>query len=44
MAEQKKTYEKPELTKLGTLTDLTKTGLTRPGADNKQGSVLSQGQ
>jgi len=38
-------YKKPELKVLGQIEDLTKTGLTHPGADAKRGSVLySQGK
>jgi hypothetical protein len=39
----KRTYETPKLVDLGSVADLTKTGLTNPGADAKQGSVASQG-
>ena len=33
-------YQKPELTVLGKIEDLTQTGLTNPGNDGKDGSVL----
>jgi hypothetical protein len=33
-------YEAPELEEFGTVTDLTETGLTRPGTDVKSGSIL----
>ena len=33
-------YQKPELTVLGKIEDLTQTGLTNPGSDGKGGSVL----
>jgi hypothetical protein len=38
-----KSYETPKLVSLGSVTDLTQTGLTNPGGDAKQGSVLSPG-
>ncbi|MGI8876336.1 MAG: lasso RiPP family leader peptide-containing protein [Egibacteraceae bacterium] len=41
--DSKKPYEAPALRSWGTVTDLTQTGLTRPGNDLKQGSVMSQG-
>jgi hypothetical protein len=41
---EKKDYTQPELRTWGTVTDLTKTGLTNPGADGKSGSRPSQGQ
>ena len=37
------TYKAPKLVTLGSVADLTKTGLTNPGADAKQGSVASMG-
>jgi len=36
-------YSEPKLEEWGTVTDLTQTGLTHPGADAKQGSAASQG-
>jgi hypothetical protein len=36
----KKTYETPKLVDLGTVADLTRTGLTNPSTDGKSGSVL----
>lgn len=39
----KKSYTSPRLKKWGTVTDLTKTGLTNPGGDAKSGSVASPG-
>jgi hypothetical protein len=43
--EKPKEYEKPELQLLGTIEELTQTGLTVPGTDGKDGSVtFSQGQ
>lgn len=44
MSEQKKTYSEPELTEWGSVTDLTQTGLTRPGTDTKSGSQPSSGK
>ncbi len=41
---ESKKYTKPELTDLGSVTDVTQTGLTNPGGDGKQGSSPSQGQ
>ncbi len=38
-----KSYETPKLVSLGTVADLTQTGLTNPGPDAKSGSVLSEG-
>jgi hypothetical protein len=43
MSKEKKTYEKPTLKTWGTIADLTKVGLTNPGADIKSGSVLTPG-
>ena len=40
MSEQ---YRKPTVTKLGAVSDLTLTGLTRPGNDAKSGSAASTG-
>ena len=34
-----KSYETPKLVSLGTVADLTQTGLTNPGPDAKAGSV-----
>ncbi|HUP01092.1 MAG TPA: hypothetical protein VM737_06180 [Gemmatimonadota bacterium] len=39
----KKTYQTPEIKEWGSVTDLTATGLTRPGDDDKGGSAASQG-
>lgn len=39
----KKQYRKPEVQDWGTVTDLTATGQTHPGADGKAGSASSQG-
>lgn len=41
---EKKAYSRPELSEWGSVADLTATGQTRPGDDNKTGSVLSQGK
>lgn len=43
MNEQPKDYKAPQIRDLGTVTDLTQTGLTRPGDDAKSGSQPSQG-
>ena len=40
----KQPYVRPELHSLGSVADLTRTGLTNPGDDGKSGSVASQGQ
>ena len=40
---EKKPYAEPELTEWGTVTELTQTGLTRPGNDAKSGSSPSSG-
>ncbi len=40
---EKKQYRKPEVQDWGTVTDLTATGGTREGPDQKSGSVSSQG-
>jgi len=37
-------YKAPKLVTLGSVSDLTKTGLSNPGGDAKSGSVLSNGQ
>lgn len=39
-----KSYEAPEIRVLGSVTDLTQTGLTHPGNDMKAGSAASQGE
>ena len=41
---KKQVYQKPKLTKYGSVADLTKTGLTNPGADGKIGSAPSHGR
>jgi hypothetical protein len=41
--DRREEYQEPELEEWGTVTDLTQTGLTRPGNDNKSGSRPSQG-
>lgn len=43
MREQKKDYSAPEIRELGSVTDLTQTGLTQPSDDGKGGSAASQG-
>ena len=40
---EKKAYDTPRIDEWGTVKDLTQTGLTHPGNDAKEGSVLSQG-
>lgn len=40
----KRTYETPKIVNLGSVADLTQTGLTRSGGDAKSGSVSSNGQ
>jgi hypothetical protein len=42
-ASAKKTYQSPSLKALGKVADLTRTGLTNPGGDGKEGSVASMG-
>ena len=42
--ETKKSYSSPELKKWGTVVDLTQTGKTFEGADQKGGSGTSSGQ
>ena len=37
-------YEKPSIEKLGSVAELTLTGLTHPGADAKSGSSSSRGR
>ena len=39
----KQPYVRPELHRLGSVADLTRTGLTTPGGDGKSGSVSSAG-
>ena len=39
----KKAYVAPALVNLGSVADLTQTGLTNPGPDAKTGSVSSKG-
>lgn len=39
----KQTYQAPKLVALGTVADLTQTGLTNPGSDAKSGSRPSSG-
>lgn len=41
--ENKKEYRTPELQDWGHVSELTQTGLTKPGQDGKQGSAASQG-
>lgn len=41
--EGKRLYVRPELKVLGSVADLTRTGLTHPGGDGKSGSVASRG-
>ena len=41
--DRKKEYKKPEFTELGSVIDVTQTGLTNPGDDGKAGSRPSQG-
>jgi hypothetical protein len=36
-------YKAPKLVTLGTVADLTRTGITNPGSDAKGGSAASQG-
>jgi hypothetical protein len=40
---EKKTYNRPEIKSWGTVAELTATGMTMPGGDNKSGSAASQG-
>ena len=42
--EGKRRYVRPELRILGSVADLTRTGLTNSGADAKAGSRLSEGK
>ena len=44
MKKDKKAYTSPSLKKWGKVADLTQTGLTHPGEDNKSGSGTSSGQ
>jgi hypothetical protein len=41
--ETKKSYTSPELKKWGTVANLTQTGMTNPGDDDKDGSSPSSG-
>lgn len=42
---EKMPYSRPELSEWGSVADLTATGQTHPGDDNKSGSILhSQGK
>jgi hypothetical protein len=43
-ATMKKVYQSPKLVVLGSVADLTKTGLTQAGGDAKTGSVSSRGR
>lgn len=43
MADTRKPYDSPRIEEWGTVQELTQTGQTNPGADAKQGSVLSAG-
>ena len=43
MVEGKKEYRAPRIEEWGTVQELTQTGLTHPGNDAKEGSVLSNG-
>jgi hypothetical protein len=40
---EKRSYVRPAIEDFGKVVDLTATGLTNPGDDAKQGSVLSPG-
>jgi hypothetical protein len=40
---EKQPYVKPTITTLGSVSDLTQTGITQPGPDAKSGSAASQG-
>ena len=40
---EKQTYTQPQLEVIGSITDLTRTGLTRAGSDGKGGSAASEG-
>jgi hypothetical protein len=40
---EKRSYVRPAIEDFGNVVDLTATGLTNPGDDQKQGSVLSPG-
>ena len=40
---EKKVYVRPSIEDHGKVADLTATGLTNPGGDAKQGSVMSAG-
>jgi hypothetical protein len=41
---KKQPYTQPHLEAIGSVADLTRTGLTQPGGDGKEGSVASMGQ
>jgi len=41
--EGKRLYVRPELKTLGSVADLTRTGITNPGGDGKSGSAVSKG-
>lgn len=43
MSEQQKDYKAPEIRELGSVTELTQTGQTKPGQDVKSGSMPSNG-
>jgi hypothetical protein len=43
-AAMKTEYQQPQVVDFGSVTELTQTGLTRPGDDLKDGSVASGGQ
>ena len=40
----RRTYARPSIQDFGTVTDLTATGITQPGADAKGGSAASRGR
>ena len=40
----RRTYTPPSVQDFGTVTDLTATGITQPGADAKGGSAASRGR
>lgn len=39
----KQPYVRPELHRLGSVADLTRTGITNPGGDGKTGTAASKG-
>ncbi len=41
---ERQPYRKPSIKDWGSVEDLTATGLTRPGDDAKDGSVMSEGR